>query len=74
MIHNETGMCSPAVGENEIIEIMDGKDDSQAAMADAAWAKGYIATIYPGVVLNEEQQSMFDDLEKILEGGNAQIL
>jgi len=28
MIHNETGMCSPAVGENEIIEIMDGKDDS----------------------------------------------
>jgi len=43
-------------------------------MADAAWAKGYIATIYPGVVLNEEQQSMFDDLEKILEGGNAQIL
>jgi hypothetical protein len=63
-----------AVGENEIIEIMDRKNDSWMVMADTAWVKGYVATLYPGVALNEQEHRLFDDLEKVLEGRKAQML
>jgi hypothetical protein len=43
-------------------------------MADATWVKGYVSTLYPGVVLNQQQQCLFDDLEKVLKRGKAKIL
>jgi hypothetical protein len=53
---------------------MDGKDDTWTVMADTAWVRGFVTTIYPGVVLNDQEQCLDDDLEKALDGRKAQVL
>lgn len=63
-----------AVGQNDRTEVMDEEDDLWTATTDSPWLKGYKTTLYPCVILTDQEKGLYSDLEKALDSKMVQIL